>query len=163
MASVNNIYLVLTDPPTHRYVKSIPSKIAGVRLDADGKNQVGFVLQSQTSGEFSYDDEVLEIYSDREDRFLRQVNKGLFKQGLLQPFKGELPDVDMSNVLSDEAIVEIASIRNLPQLQKRLQEITSPFTVKRVYDTAVQIGRPQKTIAAINERLEIINNGGRNN
>jgi len=37
MASVHNIFLVNIEPPVKRYVKTLPSKVGGVRLDAAGR------------------------------------------------------------------------------------------------------------------------------
>lgn len=152
MASVNNIFLEVSDPPFAKYMKTVPSKLGGVRFDADGKQQVGFIIESNPSG-FVYDDEVLEIYSSREDRAVRQYNKALFTKGLLKEYKQDQPPLDMSNMLSDEAVVEIASIRNLQHLTKRISEITSPFTLQRILTAANSIGRPAKTVEAIQTRL----------
>ncbi len=153
MSSMNNIFLVNIDPPVKKYVKTIPSKLGGVRFDASGKNQVGFILQSSPTGEFVYDDEVLEIYTDREDRAFRQMNKSLFTQGYLKEYVQEAPELDTANMLTDNEVTEIASMRNIQQLTKRISELTSKFSVQRILDEANTIGRPAKTVAVIQARL----------
>jgi len=155
MGSVNNIYLVNVEPPVKRYVKTIPSRVGGIRFDANGKTEVGFILASDERG-FIYDNEVLEIYTEREDRALRQLNKNLFTQGYLKEYTADAPGIDVSNMLSDEEIHEIASMRNIKSLEVRLTELSSPFTLRRVLDTANEIGRPQKTIAVIQARLDAV-------
>jgi hypothetical protein len=155
MGSVNNIYLVIADEPYKRYVKTIASKVGGVRMDDQMKGQTGFILESAPDG-FSYEAEVLEIYSDREDRLLRQANKTLFSNGYLKEFTGQLPELDTTNMLDDDEVDMIAATKNIQVLQKRINELTSPFTVKRILDKANEIGRPQKTIAVIQDRLDFL-------
>lgn len=155
MASQNNIFLVNAATPVRKYVKTVPSRVGGVRFDADGKNQTGFILDSDPNG-FVYDSEVLEIYTEREDRAVRQWNQKLFTNGLLKEYNAEQPQIDLSNMLSDEDVTAIAAMRNLPALQKRLQEITSSITAQRIYDSAVELGRPAKTIASIKERVDAL-------
>lgn len=156
MSSQNNIFLVNIEPPVKRYVKTIPSKVAGVRFDSNGKLEIGFVLESAPSGEFDYDSEVLEIYTDRENRALKQLNRSLFAQGFLKEYNLEAPEVDTTNMLSDEEVVEIASMRNIKSLEVRISELTSPFTIQRVLTAANDIGRPAKTIATIEARLNAV-------
>lgn len=153
MSSMNNIFLVNVDPPVKRYVKTIPSKLGGIRFDSNGKNQIGFILETSPTGAFVYDDEVLEIYTDREDRAFRQLNKSLFTKGYLKEYAQEAPELDTANMLTDEEVAEIASMRNIQQLTKRISELTSPFTVQRILNAANDIGRPAKTIAAIQAHL----------
>lgn len=153
MDSVNNIYRVVDTPPVRRYIKAVPSKVAGVRLDANGKEQVGFILQSDPDT-FNYDKEVLEIYSEREDRAVKQLNRALFSNGYLIEYNVEAPPIDTSNMLTDEQIVEIASLRNINALEARIRELTSPFTLQRILIAANDIGRPAKTVAVIQKRLD---------
>jgi hypothetical protein len=156
MASVNNIFLVNSDPPVKRYVKTVPSKVGGIRFDANGKLEVGFVLESDEDG-FNYEAEVLEIYTTREDRALRQLNRSLFTQGYLKEYNAEAPEVDTRNMLTDEEIVEIASMRNIQSLIARISELSSPFTLQRILTAANDIGRPAKTVGAIEQRLAAVN------
>ena len=144
------------NPPVKRYVKTVPSKLGGVRFDTDGKNHVGFILETQNVDTFVYDDEVLEIYTAREDRALRQLNKSLFTNGYLKEYMQEAPDVDVHNMLTDDEILEIAKITNIQVLQKRIAELTSSLTVRRILTAANDVGRPIKTIAAIQARLDAI-------
>jgi hypothetical protein len=155
MGSVNNIFLVNSSPPVKRYVKTIPSMVGGLRFDTVGERQVGFILESDPAG-FFYDDEVLEIYTEREDRALRQLNRELFTQGFLKEYKAEAPEVDTTNMLSDEDIIEVASIQNIKTLESRIKQLTSPFTMQRILTAANDIGRPSKTIALIQARLDEI-------
>jgi hypothetical protein len=155
MASVNNIFLVNENPPVARYVKTIESKVGGIRFDSRGQTEVGFVLESDPT-HFDYDSEVLEIYTERENRALKQLNRKLFSEGYLKEYKLESPEVDTRNMLSDEAIIEIASMRNIKSLEARIAELTSPFTIQRILTAATDIGRPAKTVALIQARLDAV-------
>lgn len=153
MGSANNMYLMVATPPVKKYVKTVPSKIGGVRLDAEGKTVTGFILESKPDT-FVYDAEVLEIYSDKEDRFLRQMNRKLFENGFITEYFSEIPEVDTKNMFTDDEVTAIASTHNIQQLQKRIGEITSPISMKRILAAANEIGRPQKTVQLIQRRLE---------
>lgn len=153
MASQNNIYLVVMDEPYKRYTKAVPSQVGGIRLDANGKEPVYFILHSHPKG-FEYDAEVLEIYTEREDRYFRQANRGLFAQGLLKEYFGEQPELDDSNVLTDAEVQEVAAMRNIESMRKRLNELSSVYTIRRILAAANEIGRPQKTVQMIESRIK---------
>lgn len=153
--SVNNIFLMATEPPVKKYQKAIVSQVGGTRLDSDNK-QVYFILKSGPDG-FDYEYEVLEVYSDREDKFIRQANRKLFELGMLKEYIGDIREIDTTNLLTDDQIRDIAGTTNVPSLLKKLQELTSTFTVQRVLDTAKEIGRPAKTLDLIANRLKELN------
>jgi hypothetical protein len=154
--SVNNIYLVVPTEPYKKYVKTVPSSIAGKRFNDRADAEVGFLLRS-VPGVFSYDDEVLEVYSDREDRFLKQANKSLFESGMLKEYTGNRSAMDTRNIMSDEDVLEIASLRNVMQLSKKLEDIDSKITAQRILDTAKEIGRPAKTLELIEKKVKDLN------
>lgn len=153
MASVNNIFLVNIEPPVKRYVKTLPSKVGGWRLDAAGKNQIGFILESSPDG-FSYDAEVLEIYSEKEDRYLRQTNRVLFTEGFIKEYSGDMPNVDTTNMVSDEDVQMIASTRLPAHMRSKLREYTSVVTLQRIRQAADEMGRARSVMNIIDERLK---------
>lgn len=156
MSSVNNIYLVNIEPPVKKYVKTIPSKLGGIRFDARGEREVGFVLETINPDQFVYDDEVLEVYTEREDRALRQLNRKLFELGYLKEYAQDAPALDTANMLSDEEILEVAKTPNINTLKARLLDFTSAVTVERVLKAAQEVGRPAKTLEVIKQRLDTI-------
>ena len=156
MPSINNIFLMSVEEPVRRYQKTIRSQVGGLRMDTEGK-VVAFILKSSPTGSFDYEYDVLEVYSDREDRYIRQANRKLFESGMLKEYVGEMPALDTTNMLSDSEIRDIAGTTNVPSLNKKLQEITSAFTIQRVLDMAKEIGRPAKTLDLITNRLNEVN------
>lgn len=155
MASLNNIYLTVETPPYKRYVKTIKSQVAGLRLNDEGK-QASFILH--TGPDFDYEQDVLEIYSDREHRYFLQANRTLIAKGLLKEYNGVKGEIDKTNLLTDDEIETIATTKSMPVLMKRLGELTSKVTVDRVLATATEIGRPQKFLEAIRQRATAVDN-----
>jgi hypothetical protein len=150
--SINNIFLTAGEPFV-RYTKTVNHGITGFRLNPDD-NDRKIEFQLITFGPHPpYEDAVLELYSDKEVKFFRQANRYLFQAGLIREYEGEAPAVDMSNVLDEDEILEIASTRNIQQLEKRIQAITSKITMRRIYEVAQEIGRPAKTLALLEQHL----------
>ncbi len=152
MQTANNLYPASGDP-YKRFVKTVEYAITGWRLDDQGKSQAEFVLASPLK-EFDYEMEVLEVYSEKEYKFLLQKNRYLFQSGLLKEYDGAPDEVDMSNILSDDEIFALASTRLPNDLKSKLSAITSHVTVKRVKHMAEEVGRPIKILSLINERIE---------
>lgn len=142
MASVNNIYLLAGDP-FKQYVKTIPSTVAGMRLDPGHAEPrlVGFVLESLPDG-FDTEAEVLAVYSQREDDYLQQANRALFRLGMLKEYAGDSdkPAIDYSNFLSDDEVKAVASLKTVAALRSRLSDITSYFTASRIVKAAEDMG-----------------------
>lgn len=151
MNTLNHQFLTAGEPH-RRFTKTVEHPITGWRLDPDSGRQIEFILTSPTQ-EFAYDREVLEVYSEREYKFLVQRNRYLFERGLLKEYTGEAEEVDMSNTLTDDEVFALASTRLTSDLHAKLRDITSAVTVRRVLLTAKEIGRPAKVVAAIEQRL----------
>lgn len=149
---MNNIF-VAQGEPIKRFVKTVEHPITGWRLDPDTGKQVEFILSTPTA-DFDYDTAVLEFYSDKDFGFFKQRNRYLIQAGLVKEYVGEAEPVDTTNLLSDEEIYKIATISQPFTLTKRLNELTSPHTVKRILAVAEEVGRPAKTIAMIKARAE---------
>lgn len=152
MQAANNIFLTAGDP-VKKYATTVAHPITGWRLDPDTGRQIEFVLTSPSKDEFSYEHEVIELYGDKEVKFFIQRNKYLIESGLVKEFTGTTDEVDTTNLLSDEEVMQIATIRQQPELKERLAGMTSKITVQRVLNIAKEIGRPAKIIALIESRL----------
>lgn len=153
MDSLNNIYHVTVGEPYKRYVATVPSAVGGRRMSMDGSSETAFIICSP-DGKFSYDTSVLEIYTAREDAYLKQRNKGLFAQGLLAEFSGAAPVAETDGSLTDAQILEIATITNVATLGKRLQDVTNYVNASRILSAAKEVGRPEKTLALIQKRVD---------
>lgn len=150
--SMNNQFVAVGEPIA-RYVKTVDHAITGWRLDPESKKQVEFILTTPTP-EFDYDTAVLEFYTDKDLAFFKQKNRYLIEQGLVKEYTGEAEPVDTTNLLTDAEIQEIAATRTPTQMAKRLNELTSALTVKRVLAVAEEVGRPAKTLDQIRARVK---------
>lgn len=103
---------------------------------------------------FNYDTDVIEIYSEQEDRVFLALNRYLFQNGLIAPYDGTRDSVDMSNALSDAEISDIAGSKNLLNFKKRIKAIDSVTTLQRIKDTTERADRPISFIRAIEERIK---------
>lgn len=153
MDSLNNIYHINASVPYKRYIATVPSAVSGRRMSMDGNTEAIFII-CKPDGKFSYETSVLEIYSQREDAYIKQRNKGLFSQGLLAEYSEAAPVIEADGSLTDQQIQEIASTPNVASLTKKLQELNNYVNASRVLATAKEIGRPEKTLALIQKRVD---------
>lgn len=157
MPSVNNTF-ALAGEPFKRYVKTVPSSVAGTRLNpmiTSEARPIEFVLESNPA-EFDPEAEVLEIYSDREDAYIQQVNRTLFRLGYLKEYDtgtAQVPTVNYSNMMTDEEVRSVAMIKTPAAMKNRLESITSYFTVMRVLRVAEDAGVKKSVLDVIRARV----------
>lgn len=154
MASENNIIVTADNEPVKKFAKAIPSKLAGRRLDPFKFNELSFVLESDPEIGFLYENDVIELYNDREVRFFLHANRKFIKEGYLKEYQGSPTVADTSNILSDEEVETIATLRTGPMIAKRLNDLTSRVAVQRVLDMAQHVGRPASIIKIIEKRMQ---------
>jgi hypothetical protein len=143
MASINNVFL-LAGTPFKQYTKTVPSKIAGTRLDpmANEMRPIEFVLDSSPDG-FDPDIEVLAVYTEKEELYVMQANRALFSLGMLKEYSGEAEvekTIDYTNFMTDEEVRAIAVIRSVNTLREKLSTVSSYFTVTRILRAAEEAG-----------------------
>lgn len=151
--SFNNILLTAITDPAYKYAKAIPSKLCGKRLDPITNEVIDFILESAADGRFVYENDVIELYNEREHRYFMQANRPFILNGLLKQYAGDALPIDLSNIMSDEDVERIASLRTLPAVKKALSEVSSSVTLDRILLMAKHIGRPQSVIALIEQRI----------
>lgn len=167
--SKNHQYVQLADKAIKKYVKTVNQAVTGYRLDPTRlENRIDWLLSTPegyfdviwNDGEevklvrknFSYDDEVLELYSQIEvDVFLRS-NRGLVERGILVEYIGDVPELDTTNMLTDAQIAEVAATKNILSLRKKLSEISSAETINRILEAAEKLDRPMSVAKAIQDR-----------
>lgn len=152
MQSMNNQFVAAGDP-IKRFVKTVDHPITGWRIDPETGKQVEFILSTPTEN-FDYDTAVLEFYSEKDWKYFQQKNKYLIAAGLVKEYTSAPEEVDTTNLLTDEEVYKIATTTQFHVMTKRLEELTSPQTVKRVLAVAEEVGRPAKTLAYIKARAE---------
>lgn len=155
MASVNNVYF-LAGEPFKKYVKTVPSTVAGYRLDpmiATDARPVGFVLESAADG-FDPEREVLALYSAREDAYVRQTNRALFDSGLLKEYDGveDAPAIDYANFMTDEEVRSVAAIKTPAAMRARIESVTAYFTLMRILRAAESLGAKKTVLDVLRAR-----------
>jgi hypothetical protein len=154
MATQNNIFMTAGEPIA-RFTLTPKHGITGWRLNPDDNNRkVEWALTPTPEPEFDYERDVIELYSDKEVKFFKQANRYLLKEGLIREFEGTPKPIDITNMLTDEQVMEIATDTQIKRLKNRLAELTSKVSVDRIYRTAIEIGRPAKTLELMKERLD---------
>lgn len=153
MNTQNNLFyhVRVEQEPVTRYVKTVPYVVTGWRLEPETNKPVVFILVSDE--EFSYENDVVELYSEKEDAYFRQMNKYLFSSGLVSKYDGDLEAVDTSNSLTDKEIEEIASTRLVSDLREKLDKITVLVAAERLLAAAKEIGRPKKIIDIFEDKV----------
>lgn len=163
--SKNNIYPSF-DVVYKRYAKVPIHIVAGDRVDPqDSTKNVGWTLSTSEDSydfeakkrtQFVYEDEVIEIYTELEDKMFQRMNKTLFSNGLLKEYNKEALPPDLTNFLSDAEVLEIVEIKSLIDLAKRLQQLTSVTTLNRIRDSAVSLNKTIKKIQVIDDRIKAV-------
>jgi len=169
--SKNHQFIEFEDRIVKRYAKTVPSVLTGLRLNPHRpENRLDWLLTSSAEsfkhvwedGEkptltrigFSYDHEVIELYSDAEVKLFERLNRAAIEQGLLKVYTDAAPVVSTHNALIDADVIEIAKIKQLSALKKRLTTLTSVITVQRVLEAAKTLDRPLSIITAIEKRID---------
>lgn len=160
--SVNHQFPEYQDAVYARYKKTSTAAIGGNRLNpSDPKERMPFVLMSSFDQfdietetlQFNYENDVIELYSEQEEKAFKRLNARLFKNGLIEVYKGDVPNFE-DNTLSEEEIEKIASTKTLLGFKKIIEEIEELITIARIRDAVARLDRPASFSTAINERYE---------
>lgn len=155
-SSLNNVFY-LAGESYKRYRKVVPSRVAGTRLDPVSPltqlRPITFILASNPDDPSDISGEILEVYSELEDKYVLQANRSLFSKGLLAVYDEAIPPVEESeNFLTDLEIVSIASVKTVKDMRERLSEITSYYTVTRILVQAKKLGARKPIVDLISAR-----------
>lgn len=168
--SHNHQYIQLSEKIVARYTKTIPGIITGYRSDPfRPENRIDWLLKTPETNflfvpdergvtklvrkDFSYDDEVIELYSTDEVKLFQRWNKGLLESGVLVLYEDKAPDIDTTNILTDTQVTEIAATKQLLALRKKIAALTSIHSLQRIEKAAEELDRPFSIIKAIQERI----------
>lgn len=125
------------------YFKRNVGYTIGVRLFPGDWNGVALTVENPVVG----------IDADKLKDFKR-ANKSLLERGMLIQIPEPSTDFENANLLTDEEITEV--IKNPLKLKKLLKEMDSEPAITRILEEAKFQGRPPKTVALIQARLEEI-------
>lgn len=150
--SVNNVFLMAGEPVI-RFVKAIPSRVAGMRLDpmTEDFRPITFILETDDEDP---EGEILCLYSEKELQYFKQANKSLIKMGLFKPYDESKSTVnsDTPVMFTDEDVRKIASIKTSATMEKKLADIDSYALIIRVKTMAEEIGQTVKNMKLIEQR-----------
>lgn len=146
MKSVNHQFLEFSDQVKKRYIKTRLEPISGWRLDprnaVNQNSRLDFLLATplanidvepyddgkntkHVKARFTYEDEVLELYTDIEVRSFERMNRLLIENGLLVEFDEEAPSIQRANIITDVEIQRLANTKTVSTLKRRLSEVTN--------------------------------------
>lgn len=147
------------DTPVARWRKAVVYKVTGVRLSPYNESErIDFLLESKEDQPFSYFDDVIELYSEKESRLFAVLNRAAIERGLLIPYTEAPKEVVTSNALTDDELKDLATYGNKVQFTAKVKEITSWVTLSRLL-TQLTENSPKWREDAIKARLaELANN-----
>lgn len=175
MKSINHQFIQFNGEAVKRYTKSRLQPITGWRLNPENavntNERIEFLLATPEDnleitpygdGEntkirqvrFTYEDEVLELYTEQEARSFERMNRLLIQNGLLVEYNESMPSIDKTNVLSDIELLKLAKMKTLLSFKARITEITSVYTLEKlleVMDTVETVTNAQ--MKTVKERL----------
>jgi hypothetical protein len=159
--NTNHQFLEIQDKVYSRYRKTSVGAVCGARLHPRTQDRVSFILMSSDNKfnpegnklEFDYDTDVVEIYSEGEDKTFRAWNSYLFKTGLLVPYTGEKEADDISAAMSDEEITSLVATKNLLQFKSKVSKISSKHTLQRILEENRRQDKKHSFIQTVEARI----------
>lgn len=162
--AMNNIYHMMQESVYKRYTKVPVNLVGGLRLDpTDTRLQIGWVLHTDEADfdyttkkrtQFVYDNEVIEIYSEAEDKLFRKLNAGLFRAGLLKEFLETEEVVSSPNFVNDSEINRIVEIRSITDFQTELANFDALATLERIKQQLIDQGKSVKKVQLVENRIK---------
>lgn len=168
--SHNHQFIAFDDKIVKRYAKTTINILTGYRLDPyRPENRIDWLLSSPNKlfevvwedGKepitlrtgFSYEDEVIELYSDVEVKLFERLNRAAIENGALKIYTDSAPDIDTTNFMTDSEVEEIAVTKQLSSIKKKVADIYSILTLKRILASVEKHDRPMSIAKAIQDRI----------
>lgn len=157
----NNIFIEYDDRIIARYKRTCVHAISGIRIHPTSNERVSFMLNSDWRDfdpatekvKFNYSNDIIEIYSEQEDKVFRALNAYLFHNGFIAPYAGGRDVVSTTNSMSDEAISDLAGNQSIVEFSDKINALDSVVTLQRILDTVKSADRPYSFIRIIEKRL----------
>jgi len=154
MKSVNHQFLEFNDQVIKRYTKARLQPLTGWRLNprnaVNPNERLEFLLTTPEENveytpydtvepgeptkvkqvKFTYEDEVLELYTETEVRSFERMNRLLIENGLLVEYNDTASAVNTANTLSDVELRKIAKLKLLSAFKARINDLTSIYTLE---------------------------------
>ena len=141
--------------PYRTYKKTILGKVYLSLLDPFSGNPTGLLL----SGDPRKNEEssIVDVWSEREDLFLKRQNKLHFERGIIVSFtRPETEErVRVIEEYSDEELKELINSQFM-KLQHAINKTESEIVLTRMIDLAKELDKSDKIVSAIEKRLSEI-------
>lgn len=179
--SKNHQFIELGDQVYARYIKTEYGILTGLRPNPhDHRQRIDFLIKTPEdkvtwetevnpedkdhvvmvrpiSRKIDYDSEVIEIYSEIENRIFKQLNRKLFESGVLAEYHEEKNmDINMSNALTDTQLFEIANSASVPVFKKKIKPITSVNVLDRIEQKLIELERKPSFKMALAEHRKTV-------
>lgn len=128
--------------PAQTIYLDVPSDPGNIKILKQGD----FVLIIQ--------DDLARLYADKHQSIWFEKGKLVDEtsdEGTIE----QLPVVTSKNAITDKGITDFLS-QNHKTIEKELQEITSPNTLRRIRDKAIELNKTMNTIKIIITRIDIV-------
>jgi hypothetical protein len=146
-----------TEKPYKSYRKTILGQVYVKILNPfNDKDPIGVILSGENNTD---DDAIVQVWSQKEDQFLRTMNKKHFERGYLVEYN--LPEVrtvsedEKYNTLSDEELKKLLSSKYF-KLQAEINKMTSEAPLYRLLEFAYEEEKSEKIVNVIKGRLSEI-------
>jgi hypothetical protein len=146
-----------TEKPYKSYRKTILGQVYVKILNPfNDKDPIGVILSGENN---TGDDAIVQVWSQKEDQFLRTMNKKHFERGYLVEY--DLPEVrtvsedEKYNTLSDDELKKLLSSKYF-KLQAEINKMTSEAPLYRLLEFADEAEKSEKIVNVIKGRLSEI-------
>lgn len=143
-----------TEKPYKSYRKTILGQVYVKILNPFNTNEPqGLILSGEDN---SSDEAVVQVWSAKEDQFLRTMNKKHFERGYLvsynEPEVKVVPEEEKFNTLNDKELTKLVKSKWFT-LQAGLNKMTSEAPLYRALKIAEELDKSEKVVNLIKGRL----------
>ena len=138
--------------PLKRYKKTILGKVYVTALNPFSDEPEGIILQGNPANPDELDEQVVEIWDERQDLFFRKINKKHFEAGRLIELAKVFEEPRSPNEVSDEELDRILSLRFLA-FKNRIEKFTEEAPLFRLINRARDVDKSEKIVKHLEETL----------
>jgi len=138
--------------PLKRYKKTILGKVYVTALNPFSDEPEGIILQGNPANPDELDEQVVEIWDERQDLFFRKINKKHFEAGRLIELAKVFEEPRSPNEVSDEELDRILGLRFLA-FKNRIEKFTEEAPLFRLINRARDVDKSEKIVKHLEETL----------
>src|SRR3990172_2926978 len=138
--------------PLKRYKKTILGKVYVTALNPFSDEPEGIILQGNPANPDELDEQVVEIWDERQDLFFRKINKKHFEAGRLIELAKVFEEPRSPNEVSDEELDRILGLRFF-SFKNRIEKFTEEAPLFRLINRARDVDKSEKIVKHLEETL----------